>query len=536
MNNLARVKEVVSILNKNGLAALLVKNGFAWYLPFFSRFATTVPSDVPQRLRKSMEELGGAYVKLGQMLSLRPDLIPQEYCDEFAKLLDDVAPEPLEIVTAEVEKELKKPFTALFSHIDHAPLGSASIAQVHKARLKDGSAVAIKVQRPHIKEQMDADIGILRIIATKIQKRAPHLQPLRILSEFERYTAQELNFVAEGHNLEAIAKATKSRKIEIPRIHWAQTTPRVLTMDFLEGKKLSALSDKKPAVDLLMDALLEQIFVSGIFHADLHPGNVLVMHGGKLGLLDFGITGRVNEKTRELGIKLYSGILAHDHHAITETLLRYGQVSADTNVDAFKNAVERELDHWWQTPSGKVTHLMHQLFILAARHRILLPQDTVLLGKALMTAENTIRRVNPNYDFLTHATPKITALLEKQKTPRTIISKLVRDAQNTASALRDLPEKTLDAVDAIRSGRFSVQLKDNQFRHLGQDINLSSNRVSFALVSAALILAGATMVNVGPKIGTYGLLSVACLTAASFFVFLLFVSITREHSPIHDPH
>jgi len=285
-----------------------------------------------------------------------------------------------------------------------------------------------------------------------------------------------------------------------------------------------------------MDALLEQIFVSGVFHADLHPGNVLVMPGGKLGILDFGIVGRINDRTRALGTELYQAILARDHHHIAETLVTYGQVGPDTDIDKFRRAVEKELDQWYQQPRPSVTRLMYNLFHIAARHNIMLPPDTVLLGKALVTAESTIKRANPAYDFLTSATPKITAILEKQRTPRSVISKLARDARHTAAALRDLPEKTLEAVDAIRAGRFSVMLKDNQFRHLGKDINLSSNRVSFALVSAALIMAGATMVNVGPKLGTYGLLSVACLSAAALFIFLLFISISREHNPLHDRH
>jgi len=537
MHNLSRVRQVINTLNTHGLGAIAIRAGFSWYLPLPSRFQRKTPSDVPVRLRKAAEELGGTFIKLGQMLSLRPDLIPQEYCDEFSKLLDEVPAEPIETIIPEIERGLKKPARAVFSHIDHAPLGSASIAQVHKARLKDGTAVAVKVRRPNIKEQIEADLSILRLFAHRLEKYAPELNPSRIASEFERYTEQELNLVAEGHALETVRKTTKNRNVIIPQVHWKQTAENILTLDFLEGTKLSE-TKHAPAkhAETIVNTLLDQIFTAGTFHADLHPGNVLALKNGKLGLLDFGIVGHIDARTRDLGLKLALSILGKDHREIAETLLAYGQASADTDIDAFRTAVQHQLDLWWRDPKPSVNRLMYNLFITSAKHHILLPQDTILIGKALITAESTAKILNPQYDYLRDASPKLAEILKTQRAPKAVIARLTSQAKHTAEILRDIPEKTLEALDAVRSGRFSVQLKDTEFRHLGKDINLSSNRLSFALVAAACIIASTALVDVGPKIGTYGIMSIFSLVVASIFVLLLFISVTREHHPVHDPH
>ncbi|MBI4146091.1 AarF/ABC1/UbiB kinase family protein [Candidatus Woesearchaeota archaeon] len=536
--NLNRVKQVIRTLEKHGLAGALVRAGFAHYLPFLSRLKRGIPPNIPELMRKAMEELGGAYIKLGQMLSLRSDLIPQEYCDEFAKLLDEVPPESLETVKTVIEQEFKKPFQALYSHMDHKPLGSASVAQVHKARLKNGQPVAVKVQRPEVARQFTADIAILRIIAMRLEKHLPELRPTLILNEFEHYTKQELDFTTEARHVEEVRKSITTNDVVVPKVFETHTTKRVLTLQYLDGIKLNELSEKqKPhAAQVLIDSLLEQVFTTGVFHADLHPGNILILKNGKIGLLDFGIVGHIDSKTRKLGMQLYLAIVQRDSQGITDTLLTYGTPSSTTDVDAFKARVEGLLDEWWEHQNNRVTHLMHQLFILSTKHHLMLPRDTVLLGKALVTAEATARQLDSEFNYITQTQPTITKLLRKQRTPTKLIERFSKRAKLFFDATAELPVKTLAAVESIRQGRLSVMLKDSQFRHIGKDINRSSNRVSFALIAAALIMAGALMIDFGPKIGTYSVVSMVSYIFASLFVLLLLVSINREHHPKHDLH
>ncbi|MCX6708401.1 MAG: AarF/UbiB family protein, partial [Candidatus Woesearchaeota archaeon] len=487
------------------------------------------------KLRLSMEELGGAYIKLGQLLSIRPDLIPQEYCDEFAKLLDEVPPEELSTVEQAITQEFGK---TPFSHIDAKPLGSASVAQVHKARLKTGQAAAVKVQRPNVSKTFSADIDIIRYLAQKLQK---HLHnniniPL-IIDEFENYTKKELDFTIEASHIDEIQK-TQSRSVVIPKVYWAYTTEKVMTMEYLDGTKLSELNkkDKPHVAKLLIDAFLDQIFKNGTFHADLHPGNILLMKNGKIGLLDFGIVGHLEKKTRELGLKLYLAIIERDSQKISEVLLSYGTPSSKTNVKEFVNAVQELVTKWWDSSpeQRKVTHLMHQLFVLCFNYNIQMPKDTVLLGKGMMTAESTAKQLDPKFNFAEYSQPKIAQLLKQ--TPGKLLERFTERSKSFAEAIAEIPGKTVDALDAIKQGRVDFHLDDTKFRHLGKDINLSSNRLSYSMIAAALIMAGALLTGFGPKLETYSIISLLCLAIAGIFILALFISITREGKPKYDNH
>src|SRR3989344_461959 len=529
---MSRIKEVMHILSKHELGGVLCEYGFAWCVPFFKRFTKAMPEDVPAKLCLALEELGGAYIKLGQMLSLRPDLIPKEFCQEFAKLLDQVPPQSAEEITAAIEHEFKKSVTVLFKNIDPRPLGSASIAQVHKARLPNGKAVAVKVQRPHIAEQFKEDIALMNLIAQKLQKHITDIKPVLIVQEFERYTRRELNFFTEGENIEAMQKGAP-RSVVIPKMFWSHTTERVLTMEYLDGTKVSDLKlPQRHLAQMLIDAFLEQIFKAGVFHADLHAGNILLMPNNKLGLLDFGIVGKIDDRTKRLGFELYQSILQGKSIAITEGLLDYGVPSKNTEAVEFASQVN-QLFESWQQGEKRVTHLMHQLFMLCTEHQIALPYDTVLLGKAMITVEATAKRLDPEFNFVKQSQKKLQELLREKKQPRKIIDSFLMQSTKFARDLSVLPGKALAAIDGLQKGKVSINLKDNQFRHLGEDINRSSNRLSYALVCAALILASATMLKTGPQISGYGIISTVSLGVAALFLLMLLGSIARESHDLH---
>ncbi len=541
IENIQRITHVIRVLAKHGLGGVLSKYGFAWYLPIFKRREGELPPDLPVRIRKAMEELGGAYIKLGQLLSIRPDLVPQEYCDEFAKLLDEVPPEKISTVEQVIIQEFKRPINNIFSHIDPRPLGSASVAQVHKARLKTGKAVAVKVQRPDIAKKFSADIAIIRYIGKKLQK---HLQNniniAQIIDEFERYTKKELNFTIEANHIEEIRAELKTKQVVVPKVFWSYTTEKVLTMEYLDGAKLSEvrITDRPHMARAIVDAFEEQVFQNGTFHADIHPGNILLLKNGKIGLLDFGIVGHLDARTRKLGLELYVAILERNPERIAEILLKYGTPTSRTNTDAFTLAVNKLVDEWWEENPEKrrITHLMHQLFILSAKHHIRLPSDTILLGKGMITVEATARQIDPKFNFVEYSQPKIQQLLKQQRTPTKLIERFTTRSRAFAKAISELPSKTLEAVDRLEKRGLSIDLKDSQFRHLGKDINLSSNRLSYSMISAALILSAALMIDIGPKIGAYSAISIISLFAATIFAFALFISVAREHKPKYDPH
>lgn len=535
----SRLTHVIRVLAKHHLGGALVTFGFAHYLPIFSRKKGQLPPELPKHLREAFEELGGAYIKLGQLLSMRPDLVPPQFCEEFSKLLDDVAPESIETIFSTIEKEFGKPANTLFSHIDPRPIGSASVAQVHKARTKTGQPVAIKVQRPNIASQFREDIEIMRFIAQKLSRSIPELNTTLIIDEFERYTKKELDFTTEAHNIDTIREGNTLRNIKIPRVYWETTTEKVLTLEYLDGKKLTQIQEPQPKLAReLLDTFIQQVFEIGTFHADLHPGNILLMNQNHLGLLDFGIVGYLDKKTRDFGLQLYTGIAANDEKTVSEVLLSFGLTSQNTNERMFSLDVKDALDKWQDSNPSKrrITHLFHELFNISSKYHIILPRDVVLLAKGMVTVEATARQLDPKIDFMTHTEPKIVSLLKKQKAPKKLIASFSKQAKEIAKTLASLPSDAQRALKSVEKGNVILKLDDTKFRHIGKDINTSSNRLSYSLVAAALIVASALFLNTGPKFADISVISLFGLTFAGFFVGALIRSIIKEGKPKYDNH
>ncbi len=537
----SRVTKVMRVFSKHGLAGLLVKLGFAHYLSIFSRYSKADYTALPEKLSNAIAELGGGWIKLGQFLSLRPDLIPKEYADEFSKLLDQVPPIPTEEIKQVITNEFKKPVEQIFKHFDPRPLGSASVAQVHKARLKDGKPVAVKVLKPNVKEQFSSDLAIMRIIANQLDTRLESsVKPSVIVDEFERYTKQELNLTAEASHIDTIRANTKMRTVVIPKVYWDYTTKNVLTMDYLDGIKIenAQKTQKQGIANKIVDAMIDQVYVHGVFHADLHPGNILLLKNNKIGLLDFGILGHLDEQTRKLSMKLYSAIIERDEKKVVELLLEYGEASPSTNKNDFASSITDLIRSWWESKpeERRVTHLLHLIFILSAKYVIIFPKDCILLGKALMTAEATARKLDPEFDFVKSTRPKVMELMKERKLSRKTIQNFATQSLEFAEALSKLPQKTLQTVENIRKGELSISLRDENFRHIGKDLNLSSNRLSYALVASALIIAASYTVDIKPFIAGYSVFSLLSLIIALMFVIALLVSISREHKKSFDKH
>ena len=545
---LARLTQVTRIGLKYGLGYFIQEMGLRWHLPFLTRFAGhehKVPEGIPRRMREALEAMGGAFVKFGQFLSLRPDLIPQDYCDEFTRLLDKIEPLPFPQVKSAIESGLGKRWNALFRSIEKRPLGSASVAQVHKAQLKSGEHVVIKVMRPGIAEVFKKDIQLMHFLAKKAERRWPHLDPVGMVREFERYTKRELNFVFEARNIDTFAKNFRSwKKVVVPRVFWSATTERVLTMQYLAGEKLTAVLSRRdqPArferiAKTLAEATVAQFFDFGTFHADLHPGNVIIMSGDRIGLLDFGIVGSLDQRLRRMGIRFYTAIVERDTEHIMHLLLAIGAPTQAEQLDALRNDVSRIVNAWYEEPGrARISNMMNHLFIAATKRGIAMPTDLLLLGKGLLTADATARVLDPEFDFVHYTRPIVERLLKKERAPTRLVQRFSGRAKELSETLIELPEELLEVTRLAKTGKLWLDLKDTDVRHLGMDVNLSSNRVSLALVAAACIVASALLAEIGPTVLDYPLVSSMAIIAAFFFLIPLTVSIWREGRSRHDPH
>ncbi len=544
METWKRAGHVVNVLFKHGLGYFVHELGLKWHLPFLRKLAPKgkPPTDLPVRLRKIMEDLGGAYLKLGQFLALRPDLLPSAYCDEFKKLLDRVPPLPFAKVQHVIETSLKAPTKAFFSHIDPKPIGSASVAQVHRATLKNGKDVVVKVQRPEAREHFAADIRILYYLAHKIQKRFDRaVSPLTIVKEFERYTAQELNFTLEAKNIDRFAKHFRSsRTVVIPNVYWPATTSQLLTMDYLEGTKLTELLKHKQGTVLaqrIVDAAFEQVLRLGSFHADLHPGNIIVLPNNKIGLLDFGIVGHLNEELIRQTVAIYAGLINKDVATVTNVLLAVGVPAPGADIDDLKLDVERIVNEWHgDATQTRITNMMQALFESAITHRVSMPVNFILLGKGLVTVEGTCLALDPQFNFIAYSQPKILALLKEQRQPKALLKQFTTMSKQYAGLLASIPQQASAVVERIKRGSIDLNLRETDVKHLGMDLNRSSNRLSYAMIIASLLVAGALLVDVPPKIGTYSVFTVIGLFFAACLLAVLLVSVWREGNEPFDPH
>ena len=493
----------------------------------------------PLRMRLVFEELGGTFVKLGQLLSLRPDLIPEDYCEEFSKLQDTVAPFPGKEAERIVEEELKKPIGELFSSFDAKPIAAASIGQVHRAKLKNGEEVVVKVQRPEIRGLVDTDIDIMYYLAHLIEKHYEDLffDPTDIVKEFEKYSRRELSYIIEAKNVDRFYKNfIGSKTIVIPRVYWDYTTSRVLTLEYIDGKRIEELEgkkgyDKKKITYNLINSLFQQIFIDGFFHADPHPGNIYVLPGNKVVLLDFGIVGFLDKQLKDKMINLFVSLVDGNLDGIAEGLYDLGFVEYSIDMEHLKEAIYENLREFYGTTFKQVSmaSVFPKLIDVAKQNKIILPANFVLLGKSLVTAEGFCQELDPDFNVVETAKPFIRKIIELKKQPKEILKEVKKTTLDLKNFVTSLPSQTKETVRAIKDADVVFKSVDQDLQRLTIELDKSSNRIALGMMIGALIVGGALIFNYEQEkifgIPTFSLLAFAI---AGFLVLLLLVSIMRE--------
>ncbi|MCB9688566.1 MAG: phosphotransferase [Alphaproteobacteria bacterium] len=397
----------------------------------------------PERVRRLFEELGPTFVKMGQILSTRPDLLPHAYVVEFRKLQDAVAPLPYEPIREVIEGDLHAPVTEVFASIEERALASASIGQVHRVVLRDGTAAVVKVQRPGIETTIRRDLAILRGAASvaKASGVLGPIDPVAIVREFEHSILRELDYVTEGRNTDAFREQhAADPQIVIPEVHWEHTSQRVLTLGFVDGVKVSEIERLRAAghdlgaiAQKLVDVVLSQVFVHGFFHADPHPGNLMVLADGRLALIDFGMAGRFDRATLRALADLVRDLSDRDHERLADHLLRHGLV--DYDVD--QRALARDLRDLFRLGGHADVHQQMELMMgFVVRYRVAFPPDLFFLDKVFGTLDGAIKTLDPSLT---------TTELARRFLPR-LAGQL---AQDWPSLARHLVGRLMDADDAL---------------------------------------------------------------------------------------
>src|SRR3989338_5363926 len=544
--DIKRLDHVVNILFKHELGYIIDSLKLKSLLPVSKRtrsekFAPN-PS-MPRALRLSMEDIGATFIKLGQLLSLRPDLIPKEYCKEFSLLQDDVRPIPFKDIKQIVEAELKKPINEIFIYFNETPLASASIGQVHKAKLKNNDIVAIKVQRPNIKELFDADIDILYHIAALIEHHFPHFNEIKaadIVKEFERYTKNELDYTLEAGNIDIFYNNFRRNKmIKIPKVYWELTTQKVLTMEFINGKKIDVLanftalkSSKREILKNLVNSFIEQTIEYGSFHADPHPGNILLLGSNKIALLDFGIIGKVNQDIRENIESTFIALVKPDKEMLIDSLIQLGFIESDANMQSLKHDLSQHIGKYYSASLREIniSELIYDVLALTRKYKIKFPVNFILLLKAIITLEGLGKELNPNFNFVAETKPILDKLIKKRSSLVYILKAWREKVIKTSIDATKIPEETRLTLKKLREGNIKIKIDDPDIKKFAYEVDKSSNRLTFGLLIAGLAIASAilALAKIPPLYNNIPILSIVLLIITGLFIIFLFISILKE--------
>jgi ubiquinone biosynthesis protein len=456
---------------------------------------------VPERLRMSFEELGPTFVKLGQVLASRPDLIPEDYTAEFEKLHDRVQPLPFAVVETVLKEEFGTTLYEKFSSIDPVPLGSASIAQVHRARLANGETVVIKVQRPGILQTINDDLNVLYMLSELLMKYAPETRPFNpvgIVDEFFKTLELETNFVVEANNIRRFATNFASEKdVKIPKVYMELTTERVLTMEALEGYPLSqdeALRqtgvDADTIIKMGLRAYMKMVFSDGLFHGDLHAGNFFVLPQNKIGLIDFGVVGRLNRKTQAAIANMLIALSREDYERLAFEYVDLAPFTDMVQVDLFAKDLRELIAPYYGLTMKNVNlgRILMTSSSIAARHHISVPTELMLYFKSIIAIEGLGRRIIPDFDFLQYAIEIANELVKTQFDPTNMMgdmSQVLRESRNLINAL---PRQANFLLRKLNSPNHSFRFNVPQVDDLKRSVEVSFNLLFLGVIIAALIV------------------------------------------------
>ena len=521
VEHINRYRQLAHIMAKHGMGYFVSQMGMSSYLTHMRR--RDIESKKPKHsaavtYRMILEDMGPTFIKFGQILSTRPDIISREYVKEFSKLQDDVNPIPFEIISKQIEKEIDGPLESVFAEIDPFPLASASIGQVHKAILLNGDIVAIKVQKPDIEKTIHLDIEIMKTFArragTLVAQRSPY-NPGEIVDEFAKAIVRELDYTLEAANAQRFYREFENDdRVRIPWIYSDISTKRLLVMEYIEGIKVSDIlensdftaEDRATIAEIGAKSLFKMVFDYGFFHADPHPANIFVINPTTISFLDFGIVGKISSSMRKNLIDLVISVINKNPEKIADIILE--MTGAE---DANKNELIWDIEDLIEIYYGKMLEsinmgdFIQDLTLIAKRHGIKMPVSYALLGKATLMIEGVGRQLNPNFETVSFSKPYIKQMIKEKMGPEYIIKHWYENLTQSGELLIDLPVKIDSIISRLGSGNFNIGVDKRTFDGVTHSFERSINRLSFSIVAAAMLLSTAVMIstNVGPN--AYGL-------------------------------
>jgi len=547
-HDLRRYSHIVTVFVRYGFGDILYRLKARYYAPWqrkvFKKEGKAIESlSTPERIRLAFEELGLTFIKFGQVLSSRPDLLPQDFIKELSKLQDDVPPFPFRDAKAIIEEQLSQSLTELFEFFEEKPVAAASLAQVHRARTKAGDDVAVKVQRPGIEDIIETDIRILHDLATLAERHLPesrYYEPVRIVDEFARAIRRELDFVREGRNIDRFRKYFEGDEtVYISKVCRDLTAPKVLTMEYIRGIKVSDLEHLEAAgMDRRMIAIhganliLKEIFEFHFFHADPHPGNLFVLANNVIAPVDFGMIGMLDEEIAyQIGI-IFTAIVEKDVDLMLDVLLSIGITPEPLDRSSLRLELTDFLERYYEVPLQQLNigTIINELMGIIHRYRLRLPPDIVMMAKALVINEGVGTMLYPEFNIIEHVRPYARKLMIRRLNPARQLNEFSKLAGDTFALFKKLPSDVREILLKIRKDELGIRFEHRGLERLISELDISSNRLSFAVVIAALII-GSSLVfqtEAGPKLFGYPLLGLAGFLLASILGLWVLIGILRS--------
>ncbi len=518
--DIGRVQDIASILIRYGFGGFVRVLGMGKALERAGRVLhwqhaeEYVNLDTPQRIRRVLEELGPTFIKLGQILATRVDVFPPAFIAEFEKLQDQAPPIPFDDLLAQVEEDIGGSIDEIFAEVDREPLAAASIAQVHKAVLRDGTPVILKIRRPGLRKIIESDLRLLHRIVEIAESESPELRrfhPREIVRQFNQSLRRELDFAGECRNAERIAASLPADyHVKIPKVYWEWTGERINVQEYIDGiqgRDMEAVEkaglDRKLLADRGTRAVLKMIMEDGFFHADPHPGNVFYLKDNELAFIDFGMVGRITEERREQVVSLLYGMVNHAPAKVAEILEDWSNhiysddqmliVEIEAFVDQYSSLALKDLS---------LTAMLSDLMALLRDHKLILPGDLALLIKAYITLDGLGRHLNPEFNTLVFAAPYVQEIMLERYRPEEIAKRGWRNMISLVDLISSLPKDLRKLLHATRKGALQV---DINVTHLDYYVNRTDNAVSrltMGIITAALIIGSSIIMTVkgGPEI------------------------------------
>ena len=546
VNYINRYREIAMQFSKSGLGFLIEEIGLDRVISLPKRILLRQQNDevlektYAERIRIFIEEMGTTFIKLGQIASTRGDLLPPDLIKELEKLQSHVAPFPTAEARKLIEESLEAPIDELFMIFDDTPVGSASIGQVHRAMLHTGEDVAVKVQRANIEKRVRTDLEILRHLAVLAESNlewARNYQVTDMIEEFSDALINELDYTIEARNVERIGKTHKNdNKIKIPEIYWEYSTKNVMVMDFIKGIPVNHFDEldklninRSDLAETLARAIFQQIFEEGYFHGDPHPGNVSVLRDGTLVFLDFGMIGRLTSDLKNNFGSLLISLMRKDSDGVVKAIVKMGVVPSDVSMRDLNREAEIMRDKYYDVPLSKLnfSDAVNDLFGIANKYKIKLPQDFTILAKTLLTLESVVSQLDPDFSIMDVAEPFGKALLLERYNPKNLLNFQIDEIQQLGSELREVTENVHQFSKGLKNQNLPIEIDVKGRSQFSKHLDRVINRLSFSIVLLAFsivtvgLIVGSAILGEGSIIFRIPIIEIAAIFAMGMFIWLL---------------